>query len=238
MIQSVFLEISLDDYSRIIFGEGVDAWFILEIIFRTLFVYLLLIVAMRAMGTRMSSQLSRLELISLVCLAAAIGVPVLGTMEGLLPGLIIAIIVVVSQRVISHQHLSNEKLEKQMLGDLEILVEDGVYQLSAMRRATVSKDRLNAQLRSEGIYHTGQVSKLIIEANGSFSLVKKGRPMPGLPVIPDFDKEFEEEVFKFPGDKACTTCGKVRASQENTSCGHCNKTTSWMSAVLLKTENS
>ena len=73
-------EIKLTDLERIFSGE-VPASFFLEIIFRTAFVYLILIISMRLMGKRMSSTLQRNEL-------AAIGDPVderitKGTVKGL-----------------------------------------------------------------------------------------------------------------------------------------------------------
>jgi uncharacterized membrane protein YcaP (DUF421 family) len=206
----------------------------LEIIFRTLFIYLLLIVSMRAMGTRMASQLSRLELISLVALAAAIGVPVLGTKEGLLPGVIIAAVVVWCQRIISHQHLRNEKLEKKMLGDLEVLIDHGVYQWEAMKRSTISKNRIDAELRSEGVHHTGEVAQLIIESNGSFSLIQVKSPNPGLSVIPAFDQAFMDELFTQSEKLVCQQCGYERKNANKSTCTHCNKAASWVNAVKLK----
>src|SRR5690554_4671633 len=77
-------EIHLNDLSRIIFGE-VPPTFFLEIILRTFIVYLVLMVSMRLMGKRISSELQRNELAALVTLAAAIGVPMHEPTRGLLP---------------------------------------------------------------------------------------------------------------------------------------------------------
>jgi len=55
---------------------------------------------------------------------------------------------------------------------------------------------LFAQLRGEGVKQLGEVKRLYFEANGSFSLIKKDHPQPGLIIIPGFDKELSEAQNK------------------------------------------
>ena len=93
-------EIHITDYMRILLGE-VPWSFLIEVVIRIGFIYLLLMVAMRLMGKRMASTLSNSELAALVSLAAAVGVPMLAPDRGMLPALIIAIIVVGIQRLMS-----------------------------------------------------------------------------------------------------------------------------------------
>src|SRR6478735_4198047 len=93
-------EIRLSDWARILFGQ-VPPEFYAELVIRAVFVYALLMISMRLMGTRMSGQLSRLDLAAMVALASAIGVPMLSPSNGLLPALIIAIIVVSVSRIIA-----------------------------------------------------------------------------------------------------------------------------------------
>src|ERR1700712_2197316 len=93
-------EIKLSDWKRILFGQ-VPPEFYIELVIRGLLVYLLLMVAMRLLGKRMSGQVSRLEMIALVSLASAVGVPLLSPMNGILPAVIIAIIIVGVVRLIS-----------------------------------------------------------------------------------------------------------------------------------------
>src|SRR5690349_16696968 len=93
-------EIKLSDWARIFFGQ-VPPEFYGELIIRAVFIYALLMISMRLMGTRMSGQLSRLDLAAMVALASAIGVPILSPSNGLLPAVIIAVIVVSVSRVIA-----------------------------------------------------------------------------------------------------------------------------------------
>jgi hypothetical protein len=67
-------EIRLTDWSRILIGQA--PWtFMIEIAGRALFIYFILLVAMRLMGKRIGAQLTQSELAVVVSLGAAIGVP-------------------------------------------------------------------------------------------------------------------------------------------------------------------
>jgi len=62
----------LDQWSRILLGE-IPPGFLLEVLFRLIVIYLILMVSMRLLGKRMASQLSRNDMAAMVSLAAAIG---------------------------------------------------------------------------------------------------------------------------------------------------------------------
>ncbi len=77
-------EIHLADWGRILVGD-VPGLFFLELILRAAFFYVLLLVCMRLLGKRMSSQMSRNEMATLVALAASIGIPCLPLTGGCCP---------------------------------------------------------------------------------------------------------------------------------------------------------
>src|SRR3954469_297443 len=93
-------EIRLSDWLRIFVGN-VPGTFYIEIIIRAFLVYLLLMIAMRLLGKRMSTQMSRLDICAMVALASAIGVPMLSPDRGLLPSLIITIVVLSINKLIA-----------------------------------------------------------------------------------------------------------------------------------------
>jgi uncharacterized membrane protein YcaP (DUF421 family) len=103
-------EIKLNDWMRIVFGN-VPAEFYIELVIRGFLIYLMLMVSMRLLGKRMSGQVSRIELATLVALASAIGVPMLSPINGILPAFIIAIIIVGISRLLSFLIIKNEKFE-------------------------------------------------------------------------------------------------------------------------------
>src|ERR1700712_1409627 len=86
-------DIKIDDWMRMFIGP-VPASFYAEMIIRGIIFWLLLVLCMRLLGKRMSGHLSQLELVALVSLASAIGVPMLAPDRGILPSIMIAFVVV------------------------------------------------------------------------------------------------------------------------------------------------
>lgn len=222
-------QIHIDDLQRIFIGEATGDFYI-EVIFRTVIIYLILIISMRLLGQRMASQLSRIEMAAMVSLAAAIGVPLQSPERGLLPAVVIALIVVGAARLISYYASKNQKFEQLSQDHLDILLEDSVLNLPLMRRTRISKERLFAQLRSEGFTHLGMVKRVYFEANGSFSLIKNTDPRPGLCILPDWDHDFIKEL-EVTAELVCENCGnKKDPDQGGEVCSECGES-DWQNGV-------
>ena len=56
-------EIKFGDWMRIVFGETPPEFFI-ELVIRSFFIFLLLLLSMRLLGRRMAAQLNRIEMIA------------------------------------------------------------------------------------------------------------------------------------------------------------------------------
>lgn len=223
----------LTDYMRILMGD-VPWSFLLEASLRLVILYVILLTGLRLMGKRMAGQMSRTELAALVALAAGIGIPILSPDRGLVEALVIAAVVVALQQLLARWAARRPMVEHLLQGNQTTVAADGVLQLGEMEHAVLSQERLFAQLRGESLEHLGQVRRLYMEANGTFSLVEEKEPKPGLSLIPGWDKEFREAQPVASGQFACLTCGQVQAApqQPATPCPHC-KATEWESAVLV-----
>ncbi len=215
-------EIHLYDIGRILMGE-VPGGFLWEAVIRILFLFLMLLVAIRLMGQRMASSLTRNELAALTSLAAAIGVPVLDPSRGLLPALIIAVVVIAFQRFISKATFRSKKMERVLLDHNNILIEDGCINQKEMLKAGLSQERLFAQLRSEGIDSLGKVQRLYFEPSGKFTLLEAPEPVPGLPILPDWDQDYTDDWETLSDKFACCNCGHINKSprKPTTPCERC-----------------
>ncbi|WP_134092032.1 DUF421 domain-containing protein [Olivibacter sp. XZL3] len=219
-------DIQLGDWMRVFIGEAPGVFFI-EIILRTIVIYAVLMIAFRLIGSRMATQLSRTEQASLVTLAAAIGVPIQSPERGILPAVIIAIVVVFFGRLIARKASQDEKFESLSQGNIATLIENGVLCVKTIKRATLTRERIFAELRSEQIVHLGQVKRLYIEPNGSFTLIENEGDDPGLSIIPEIDLAFLNR-FKVATKLVCANCGLQKGEdQACKNCGHAN----WIQAV-------
>jgi uncharacterized membrane protein YcaP (DUF421 family) len=223
-------EIKLSDWMRILFGTTPPAFFI-ELVIRTFVIFLILLISMRLLGRRMAAQLNRIEMIALFSLAAAVGVPLQAPDRGLLPGVVIAIVVVVVGRLIVTWAFKNQKFESIADGDYTTLVLDGTVLMHKLKMTRLTVERLFAQLRGEGIRQLGEVKRLYFEANGSFTLIKAENPMPGLVIIPGFDRELLEAQKQVKG-LVCQKCGHKQTDQkqQDNKCENCGHK-EWIPAV-------
>ena len=221
----------ITDYTRILLGE-MPGSFIAEAALRLVLLYLLMLTALRLMGKRMAGQLSRTELAALVSMAAAIGLPILSPDRGLLASVIIAAVVILGQRLVTHWSARHAGVERVLEGNVCTVVADGVMQLDKLEHSVLSREQLFAQLRSESLEHLGQVRRLYMEANGKFSLVEEEKPQPGLSLIPTWDDSFRQLQPVAAGKFGCRSCGQLLEAPEKpaTNCPRCGAR-EWEAAV-------
>lgn len=225
-------EIHITDYMRIILGQ-VPWSFLLEVAIRAVFLYALILVSMRLMGKRMSSQLSRHELAAIASIAAAIGVPIQAPDRGLLPGLLIAAVIVAVQRLVFWESYRSRKFEITTQGYVDTMVEDGCLRYEAMRNSVLSQERVFAELRQKGYDNLGKVRRMYMEASGAFTIVPQNPPQPGLTLIPSWDEDFLRDQHKARDTYACCHCGNLQHArqQPTTACSNCQHQ-EWSPAVV------
>jgi len=222
-------EIKLSDIQRILQGEVPFHYFV-EVILRAAVVYLILMISMRLMGKRMSSQLSRNEMAAVASLAAAIGVPLMNPDRGLLPAVVIAMVIITMQVLIAKIATKSKKFESLTQDKYNMLVKDGVMNYKAMVLTRITRDRILSQLRSQGISHIGSVKRLYFEAGGTFSLLQKTEPVPGLSSIPEWDREMSDKIHVQSTQQVCKFCGNYHTGTKGDTCENCGKNT-WVYAV-------
>ena len=232
-------EIKLTDLQRILIGEA-PLHFYIEVIFRIAVIYLVLMVSMRLMGKRMSSQLSRNEMAAVSSLAAAIGVPLMNPDRGLLPAIVIAAVIILLQILIARRSARDEKFESITQDHIDTLVEDGVMKVEVMLHTRITRERLLAQLRSEQVSHLGMVKRLYFEAGGKFSFLPNHNVEPGLSILPNWDVGLLEDLHTVTIHKVCSYCGNRNNSEQPGKSDICNncKSTTWVDAVTEKTTKS
>lgn len=222
-------EIKLSDWARVAFGETPPAFFI-EVVIRTLVIFLLLVISMRLLGRRMAAQLTRIELVALFSLAAAIGVPLQAPDRGLLPAIVIAVIVVGVGRAVASRVFFSPRFKATVKDPLAVVVNDGVFDMKKIKGSGMTTERLKANLRSHSVRHLGEVKRLYFQSNGSFALVKKEQPPPGLSILPLYDKAFFDGQKK-SDEKVCSNCGNYKKNNASQTCSNCGKE-EWVAAVV------
>jgi uncharacterized membrane protein YcaP (DUF421 family) len=222
--------IQLTDWRRILAG-GTPWTFLLEVMLRAAFTYLLLLVAVRLLGKRVAAQLTLFELSMVVTMAAVIGIPLQVPDRGLLPPVVLLGVLILLQRALAYWGLRRRRVELLAVGDLTLLMRDGRMLLGGMREVVLAREKVYAVLRGQGVQHLGQVERLYLESSGAFTLIRAREPRPGLSLIPDADAELRAESA-VPGHYVCVSCGNPKRARRlpGDACEHC-EATDWTEAV-------
>jgi uncharacterized membrane protein YcaP (DUF421 family) len=226
-------EIHWGDWHRILFGSA-PAEFLIEVVFRTIITYLILMVILRLMGKRMGGQLTITELSVMLTLGAIVSVPMQAADRGILQGALVLICVLVYQRSITYFSVKYKAVEHFMQGEESIVIKNGVVQVDELNYLNISRDQLFAYLRSKNVYNLGEIRRVYMEACGLFSIFKYPEPRPGLFILPPEDKG-SRNAFTFDDNAIiCKVCGKASPTNNEESsekCSNCGSTT-WTAGVI------
>ncbi|HEU4470984.1 MAG TPA: YetF domain-containing protein [Flavisolibacter sp.] len=225
-------EIHLWDIERILFGQAPPE-FLVEVLLRSLIIYIAGMIAIRWMGKRISGQTSNIEQAVVVMMGAILSVPMQVPDRGLLQGFFVLLLALALLRGVNWISFVNLNFEKLVQGRVIMLIKDGVLDLRSLEKIKITRQQVFASLRAKKIFNLGQVKRLYIEGCGTFSLYTEKEGRPGLPVFPIKDHEILETLQYLP-DKlmACCNCGYV-TEQDNSrnKCENC-RGDQWTSAVL------
>jgi uncharacterized membrane protein YcaP (DUF421 family) len=220
--------IQLTDWHRILAG-GAPWTFLLEVMLRAAFTYLLLLLAMRLLGKRVAAQLTLFELSMVVTMAAVIGIPLQVPDRGLLPPVVLLGVLILLQRALAYWGLKRRRVELLAVGDLTMLMRDGRMLLEGMRETVLAREKVYAVLRGQGVQHLGQVERLYLESSGAFTVIRAREPRPGLSLIPEPELRAEGAVL---GHYVCASCGNPKRARRppGDACEHC-EAADWTEAV-------
>ncbi len=144
-----------------------------ELVMRTSIIYLGLILAMRALGRRESGSLELPELLMVVLIADGVQNGMAGSYQSVTGALIVAGTLIGWNFVLDWLSY-NFALCRDLLRPKPLtLVQDGRYVRNNMRREMVTKDELDALLRTQGVEDLQDVKIARLEPHGDLSVIRK-----------------------------------------------------------------
>lgn len=214
------------DLKRMLLGQAPPE-FLLEVLIRTLIVYLVAIIIVRLLGKRMNGQISIIEMSVMVLMGAILSLPMQSPDRGIVQGIVALLTVLFLLRGINKLAFRRPRLEKLIHGEAVVLIKDGILQLEQLKATIISKQQLFGVLRSQQVTNLSQVKRLYLEAYGDFSVYRNEEPMPGLSILPPNDKDLNENLTD-SGKQACTNCGTVQ--EVRGACSNCGQQ-KWTAAI-------
>lgn len=148
------------------------------VLFRTIILYILLVISMRFMGKRQIGELQPFELVITLMISELASLPMADTKIPLLHGVIPIITLLVLQIFLSLLQLKSKKSRSFLSGDPSILIEDGKVNISQLRNQRLNIDDLMEELRLKGYYNINDIEYAILETSGQLSIIPKTKLTP------------------------------------------------------------
>ncbi|KOS67878.1 membrane protein [Lysinibacillus contaminans] len=159
----------------------------LIIIFRTCFLYVLILVIFRLMGKREVGELSVMDLVIFVIIAEVASFALDDLENPLFDSILPMIILLIIQILSAYLSLKNKKIRDLIDGDPVLLVRDGVIFEHEMRKQRYNLDDLCQQLRENGVGSVSEIAYAYLEPSGNLSVYKKDEKAFVYPLIVDGD---------------------------------------------------
>lgn len=223
-------DIHLSDWKRIVFGSAPPE-FMIEVLIRSILIYVAFIITARYLGKRMNGQLTITEMAVMVTLGAIVS-PIMQLPDrGILLGFVALYCALLFQRGWNWLGVKNSKIEEVAQGRESVLIKDGILQLDEMEKSRISKQQVFAALRSNNIYNVHKVKRLYFEACGLFSIYTIDDGKPGLSTLPPTDQQVQEILQPANGEVVCQNCGNtVPVEKVRSKCDVCHAQ-KWVEAV-------
>lgn len=195
------------EWSRILIND-LPASFLLEVLFRTATMFILLLAALRFTGKRGVKQLSVFEIVIIIALGSAAGDPMFYEDVGILPAICVFIVVIGLYRLVTWLTGKSKWFEELLEGETELLIEDGVFSVIKFQKEDIAQDEFFSELRSRSIEHLGQVKYAFLEPSGNISVYyyRNEDVKPGLPLLPS-QFNLKSKTIRHAGLFSCANCG-------------------------------
>ncbi|MCM3572027.1 DUF421 domain-containing protein [Mesobacillus subterraneus] len=143
------------------------------ILFRTVFLYLLILLIFRLMGKREIGELSILDLVVYIMIAEMASLAIENTKDPLINTLLPIGIFVIIQISLAMLSLKSKKFRDLVDGKPTIIINDGKIDEKAMRSQRYNFDDLLLQLREKDVGDIADVEYAILEPSGTLSIFQK-----------------------------------------------------------------
>lgn len=159
--------------------------------FRSIILYVIVLIVMRLMGKREIGQLQPFELAISIMIADLATIPMTDTGIPIGNGIVPILGLLVMHLLISLINLKSIKLREIICGKPRILIYRGKIQEKAMIKERFTINELQERIRSQNIINLGDVEYAILETSGQITVIEKPNKRPTIPedfgIMPEYE---------------------------------------------------
>ena len=150
----------------------------ITLIFRTLLVYISLIIIMRLMGKRQIGELEVTDLVATLLLSEIASLPItdpnIPVLHAIVPMLVLLSLEVFSSYIL----LRAPKLKKILSATPTVLIKEGILDQAALMAVRLSVEELMSEIRQQGFGNLAYVWYAILEKDGKLTILPRSRYSP------------------------------------------------------------
>lgn len=152
---------------------------------RTVFLYVFILVVLRVMGKREVGELSVIDVVVFVIMAEVVAFALESPDKNLFLSIIPILILLAIQLISSYISLKSKKFRDLVDGDPTVIIRHGEIIEEEMRRQRYNLDDLFQQLREQQVGSIRDVTFAFLEPSGNLSVFTKEETQPVLALISD-----------------------------------------------------
>jgi uncharacterized membrane protein YcaP (DUF421 family) len=137
-----------------------------------------LVLLLRVSGNRTLSKLNAFDLVVTVALGSTLATVLLSKDVALVEGLLAFALLIGLQFLVTWGSVRSELFNRIVKTAPVLVLHRGAFLYAAMRRARVAEDEILAALRGQGVRDPSEVQGVVLESDGSLSVVPLGTSAP------------------------------------------------------------
>ncbi|MBU8536600.1 DUF421 domain-containing protein [Falsiroseomonas tokyonensis] len=165
-----------------------DSWFgLLRVLMVGTIAYAALVLLLRVSGKRTLAKLNAFDLIVTVALGSTLATVLLSKSVALVEGLAAFALLAGLQYVVAWLSVRSTRFSDLVKSEPTLLLHHGRFLESAMRAQRVTRAEVLAALRSSGAATPEQVAAVVLETDGSLSVIQNANPVGAAGTLDDVD---------------------------------------------------
>lgn len=145
----------------------------ISVLFRTFFMYGIVLLSMKLMGKRQMGQMQISEFITAIILSELAALPISDRSVPLLYCLVPLIIIISVEVILSFTSLKSSSAQKFLESEPTVIIDKGKLNQKALEETRITVRELLVELRIAGLSSISEAQYVYLEPNGKFSVIPK-----------------------------------------------------------------
>jgi len=143
----------------------------LDIVIRSVSVYLFMVIALRVFGKKELSQLNTADIILILLISNSVQNAMVGSNSSLLGGITAAVALFIINFIFKKIMLNSKFIKNLVQDKPEILIHDGKIEFKTLARLGITSEELHEAMREHGVEFYKDVKLAMFEIDGNISVI-------------------------------------------------------------------